>query len=537
MKLLKTSLIKHLFIFTMLLSVLASCERDSVKPSWDVDLLIPLIADTVAVQDVLDERFFVENPDQSISLVFDEELFTMNIDSLVSLPDTLFHYGMRLSFMPDPTVHQPGDTIISQTFFLPINLQYGDSYSLMLEKGILKNGNIVFEAYQQSNVNLVINLGIIGAEHPETGSFFAEEKMPKNELFQKAYDISDYHLNLSGPNHDTVNMFTYEVALIVDPDEPGEVTIFPEDSVALTIYFKDITLDYARGYFGNSVFHVGPHIYPFDMFDGIDVEGVSFEDADINFKIENTYGVDVNVNIKEIIATNTHTSESVSLESPLVGTNLYIDRAIELEPEQGIIESYHSSFDFSDSNFPELLSIRPNEISYEMTVESNVHGDSTKFDNFFYYNIPISVALDAKVNGGVRIDSLFETSRMEWNGQNIDLENIKKGDLKFIFTNAFPFDFIMNLYFEDSEMNKIDTLVFEHFIEGGVLANDGFVANATETRLTLPLDDNLKNSFQNAKYTMYELIISSANGEHIMIHNTDYLKFKVVGDFEYLFEQ
>jgi hypothetical protein len=537
MKLYNILLIKRFSVALFLFALLVSCERDSIKPSWDVDLLIPLIADTIIVDDVLDDRFFVENPDQSISLVFDEELFEMNIDSLVNLPDTLFHYGMRLSFMPDPVIHQPGDTIISQTFFLPINLQYGDSYSLLLEKGILRNGNIVFEAFQRSDVDLIINLGIIGAEHPETGSFFAVEKMPNNETFHQSYDISDYHLNLDGPDHDTVNMFTYDVALIVDPDEPQEVTVYPEDSVALTIYFKDITLDYARGNFGHNTFHIGPDTYPVDLFQDIDVKGISFDDAEINFKIENTYGVDVNVNLKEIIARNTATDEWVSLESPLMQTDLFVDKAIELELGSGEIESHRVSFDFSEGNFSELLSIKPDEISYEMTVETNIDGDSTSLDNFFYYDIPISVALDAKVNGGIKIDSLFQSARMEWNGRGVDLENIKEGDLKFIFANAFPFDFIMNLYFEDEEMNKIDTLVFEQFISGGKIDDDGFVSEANETRLSIPLEDGLKDSFKDAKYTMYELIVNSANGEKIKIHKQDFLRFKVVGDFKYLFEK
>ena len=531
-------LLSHPFILALfILTMFSSCEKETSKPSWDVGLLFPLMSDTIIVEDILDERFFVENPDQSISLAFEEELFSMNIDSLVELPDTLFHYGMRLSFMPDPTFHQPGDTILSQRFFLPINLQYGDLYTLLLEKAILRTGNIVFEAYQQSDVNLLISLGITGADHPETGSFFAVEEVPKNELFHKPYDISEYHLNLMGPDNDTVNMFTYDVALIVHPDEAGEVTVFPEDSVALSIFFKDIVLDYSRGYFDKSVFHIGPDVYPFDIFEDIEVEGISFDDAEINVKIENTYGVDVNLKIEEIIAINNTSNESLALESPLLGTDLYVDRAIEVIEESGTIEPHQTSFDFSEGNFPEMLSIKPDEISYKMAIETNVNGDSTAFDNFFYYDQPISVGLDAKVNGGIKIDSLFHTARIEWAGGEVDLENVKKGEIKFLFANAFPFDFIINLYLEDEEMNTIDTLVYQKFIEGGRIAESGFVSEASNTKISIPLNDAIKESFENAKFSKYELMISSANGEQIRIHTKDYLQFKVIGDFEYLVER
>jgi len=502
-----------------------------------VDLLIPLVADTIQVRDVLDERFFVENPDQSISLVLNEELLSMNIDSLAELPDTLFKYGMRLSFMPDPTVHQPGDTIIAQKLFLPINLQYGDSYGLLLKNAILRSGNIVFEAYQESNVDLQVVLGIIGAEHPETGSFYAVEHVPKNQIFQKAYDMTDYRLSLDGPNHDTVNMFTYDVALIVDPNESGEVTIYPQDSIALTIYFKDVVLNYARGYFGQSIFHIGPDVYPFELFDSINIQGLSFDDAKIDFNITNTYGVDVNVDLKDVVAINSLTNETVSLESSQIGTDLYVGQAVEVNPGEENIQTYETSFDFSDGNFSDMFSIKPNQISYEMTLETNINVDSSNFDNFFYYEHPISISLDAKINGGVHIDSLFQSGRQDWNMSGVDLDNIKKGDIKLIFANAFPFDFVMNLYFEDEEMNKIDTLVYEQFISGGEIGADNFVSNPRITRLSIAVDESLKETFSKAKYTMYELMISSTENKKIKIHQSDYMKFKVVGDFQYLFEQ
>lgn len=528
---------KYFGLAIVILLVITACNKDKAKPSWNVDLLIPIISDTITVEDILDERFFVENPDQSISLVFNEKLFEMDIDSLVELPDTLFNYGMRMSFMPVPTHHQPGDTVIAQKFFLPINLQYGSAYSLLLEKAILKTGDIVFEIFQKSDVDLLVSLKIIGAEHPETGSFSSVETALHNEHSSKAYDIADYHLNLSGPNHDTVNMFTYDAVIMVHPDEIGEVTIYPEDSVSMTIYFQNIILNYTRGYFGRNTFQFGPETYPIELFKDIDVKGVSFEDAEINFTIENTYGLDVNFNIEEVYAKNSSSMDSVLLESPLIGTELYVDRAVEIIEESGDIQSHSVSFDFSDSNFPDLLSIKPDEISYKMSLETNINTDSTLYDNFVYYNKPISVDLDAKVNGGIKVDSLFQSSRMEWNVGGVEVENIESGELKLIFANAFPFDFIMNLYFEDEEMNKIDTLVFHELIKGGNLGLDHFVSSATENIITIPFNDNVKNSFKKAKYTMYELIINSVNGEQVMIHKSDYLKFKVVGDFEYHLEQ
>ncbi len=533
----KSKNIKIYIIILFSAFLLNACEKDRKKPSWNAEMLIPLLTDTIMLKDVMDESFFVENPDQSISLVFNEELFEINIDSLAHLPDTLLRFGMKLGFIIDSIVHQPGDTIVTHQFFLPMDLMSSPENKILLEKAILKTGSIAFESYNISNSDLLVSLSIDGVENPETGTFAAVEKVEKDVVFNKTFDVSDYHLNLTGPNNDTINMLTYNVALIVHPDEAGEVVIFPEDSIALNIYFHDIKLNYARGYFGQHTFAFGPEVYPISIFENLNVQGISFTHAEVKMHIKNTYGVEVDINMDEIIARNNNSSEAISLESLLIDSNLFVNRAIEIEEESGNIEPHYVSFDFSNSNFPDLLSIQPDEISYKMDLKTNVMGDSLNYNNFFYDDQPISVSLAIKLNGGLKIDSLFETSRLDWNINGIQLDGIKKGELKLIFSNAFPFHFYMNLYFEDQEMNIIDTLAFHEFIEGGQIGDDGFVAEAIETRFSIPLDEDLKNNFEKAKYTRYELMISTANNEQIMLHKNDMMRFKVVGDFEYLIDQ
>jgi hypothetical protein len=82
-----------------------------------------------------------------------------------------------------------------------------------------------------------------------------EETIANNQLFQKNFDMSSYHLDFRGPDEDTLNILSYDVALIIHPDEPDEVTIFPDDSVALNAYFKNVVSYYSRGYFGKNSFY------------------------------------------------------------------------------------------------------------------------------------------------------------------------------------------------------------------------------------------------------------------------------------------
>lgn len=536
-RLINTHLPTKLILLAFVLFLVFSCRKDGAKPSWDVDLLLPLAKDSIVLYDLLDEQFFVENPDQSVSLVFEEELYKMNLDSLVELPDTLLTFGLKLDFLPEPISLQPGDTVIATRFVLPLDLEGEDIKGVLLEKAIIQSGDIVFEAFNQSNTDLRVVLGIEAAYHPENGSFFVEETVANNQLFQKNFDLSSYHLDFRGPDEDTLNILSYDVALIIHPDEPDEVTIFPDDSVALNAYFKNVVSYYSRGYFGKNSFTEGPETYPIDFLDDFAVQNISFEEAEIIFIIENTYGLEVNFRIEDLKAINTNKKDTATLESIMIDSALFVDRAHEIVEESGEIEIKSGSFDFTNSNFPDLFAIQPNQMRYTMSADVNIRGDSTNYDNFFYIDRPVRVLMKARVDGGIRFDSLFQSDRLLWQASEVNLREVKEGLLKLYFNNAFPFNFNMNLYLENTDSIVIDTLIYQQFIDSGFIGDDGFVESLKKTIVEIPLDDDLKEQFKNSQFVYYEIYINSANSEGVNIHAENYLSFQVIGDFIYLFEQ
>jgi hypothetical protein len=526
----------NLFIILAII-FLTACQKDRPSPSWEVELLTPLIADTIDIEDVLDSDFFTINPDGTVSLVFDDELYHVNVDSLVELPDTLFSWGFGLEALPNPITLQPGDTIIKEVFDWPLDIDSYDIKGVKLVEALIRSGQIVFEAFDQSGTDLEVVFGINSAIRNETDTFLVAEKVLKDEVFSMAYDVSDYKLNLTGNNGDTINMLNYYLALIVHPDEPGPVTLFPADSFAVNIYFEQILVNYALGYFGQNTFYFGPESYPFDFFEGLDVAGLSIENADVNLRIENYYGVEAHINIQDLTARNNQSGLSVSLAGDIMGSDLFIDRATDPSAGMGIVEPHTEIFDFSDTNFPEVFSILPDEISYTMTLQTNVLADSTNYNNFLYYDYPIRIYLQAAVKGGIKIDSLLESARFEWNGDGIQIDNVTKGNLVLVMTNGFPLNLNMNLYFQDENYQNIDTLLFGEFLPGGMLDENQGVSEPVETRISIPLDNPLKESIRLASYSFYELLINSAQGEHVVIHSSDFVRFKVIGDFTYLFEQ
>jgi hypothetical protein len=145
--------------------------------------------------------------------------------------------------------------------------------------------------------------------------------------------------------------------------------------------------------------------------------------------------------------------------------------------------------------------------------------------------------MKARVDGGIRFDSLFQSDRLLWQASEVNLREVKEGLLKLYFNNAFPFDFNMNLYLENTDSTVIDTLIYQQFIDSGFIGDDGFVESLKKTVVEIPLDDDLKEQFKNGQYVYYEIYINSANSEGVNIHAENYLSFQVIGDFIYLFEQ
>ncbi|MEZ5194936.1 MAG: hypothetical protein R2764_00625 [Bacteroidales bacterium] len=518
--------------------ILSGCRKERPKPSWDLDLISPLLKDSVTIMDIISDTLIAENPDHSISFVFDQKLYEVNVDSLVMLPDTLFHFEQVMSWMPYPYVPMPpGEPIIEARFDWPLDYETFGFEGIALESAFIRSGKIYFEVYNSSEGTILSEFKINSAVKNEADTFYITEIIPAGQLASKAFDFSGYRLSLKGSNNDTVNMVNYTLGLFADPFIPDTLILYQADSFAVNIYFEDIVVDYAGGNFGRNTYYFGPESYKVDVFGDLDLAGLSMKDAIVNLRIENNYGVDGLVKIKEFAAFNSLTGESAYLQDELIDSNLYIKAATQTGDGLGIIHPNNNSFDFSNSNFNELLRIMPDEVTYTLEVTSNPSADSSSREHFFYYDDPIRVFVEADINQGIMIRDLFVENRVSWNGEGVDISKVNEGKLIVVLDNGFPFSFDINLYFEDEDFAVIDTLLFDEMLAGGILGADSSVVEPVETRIDVVLTESLEESIKDAKYARYELLINSAENKHVKIYSTDIMKMKIIGDFRYRVEQ
>jgi hypothetical protein len=72
------------------------------------------------------------------------------------------------------------------------------------------------------------------------------------------------------------------------------------------------------------LFTEGPETYPIDFLDDFAVQNISFEEAEIIFIIENTYGLEVNFRIEDLKAINTNKNDTATLESIMIDSALFV---------------------------------------------------------------------------------------------------------------------------------------------------------------------------------------------------------------------
>ncbi len=301
---------KFLLLLTItLLMVFSGCQKDRPSPSWQVDLLAPLLIDTVTITDVISERLITVNPDHSVSFYFDELLYEVNADSLVKLPDTLFYLGFGMAWLPFDIKLPPGDTIIEELFDWPLDYESAGLEGIALETGIIRSGVIYFEMLNQSTGSVLYEFGINSAVLNETDTFYITETVPAGQVELKSYDVSGYRLNLTGADNDTVNILNYFLGLYADPTISDTLILTPVDSFSVNIYFEDLIIDYAKGNFGTNTFTFGPEVSDFNLFEDLNIGGFSMQDATVLLRIQNNYGVDGLIKLLEIMSINSETGE------------------------------------------------------------------------------------------------------------------------------------------------------------------------------------------------------------------------------------
>ncbi len=470
----------------LFLSTLTGCRKDMGPAKWDVDVLAPVITTRFTIADIIADSLLSVGPNGAITLVYSEELFALDLDTVLMVPDTNFIYPYAFPLPGNDSFDLPaGFPVISENNLIRFEFDDLALRRLILREGILemrlrnKIASQVFGTFGLTGVTFPVGTsGLTASVGPGSPS------SPAISVAQK--DLAYANFDLRGPQFNDVNTLSTSVSAQLDPNGTG-ATVTNQDSVIVTASYRGLVPQYALGYFGMRTISVGPDSNDVDLFENLISGSIDLNRVRLDLKVENGIGMDLRVRLHQLRSINTSTGNSVDLQHAIMQGPINLNRALDLgnsfQPSY-----YQRTLDNDNSNVDEFLENLPDRLAFSMDLELNPLGDISNGNDFFYYDSRLRAVLELELP-------------LDLIATNLTLENIVRPDLPgseaghaiqdgelFLFaTNGFPFDAQLVMDIVDVDRNLLSSIPVEGIVASGILGANGLVQSPTSTRTTARL--------------------------------------------------
>ena len=522
----------------LLLAVFAasfsSCRKSLEKPSWDVEMVAPVIRTTLTLGDILPDSLTTVNPDSSITLSFDNTVYRFSLDTLVDVPDTTIFYTYTTPSIQ--TSIPPGGQIFSNTDEFDYEIDDVELHELKIRSGhievsmtstvpeaITVSYTITSSGYQDQNGPALQVVTTVPAA-PNGGS----------STITEIHDISGYHFDLTGANQIEFNKLntTMVVTNAVTSDTlhiSGGLTVSIDNS------FVDVIPEYARGYFGSRDIDIAPTTAEFDAFNAVIGGSLDIDDIDVELEIRNGVGVDATATIHQLSAINTTSGAAVNLSHSAIGNVISIDRA---EDFNGWVDvkTWSAQMDPANSNIDHFFEVLPNQMGYNLDLAINPLGNISGSNDFIYYDSEL--VTDLKVNIPLCLIAsdltLADTLDVEIRDTSY-AGRVNRGEFTVYSENGFPFDANIQLFILDDAGNALDSLFTDNLILAASVDNNNDVTAITSSTQTIDIPESkadlLYESNRLAMVVRFNTV--DANNGHTKLYSHYALDLKLVADFEY----
>lgn len=419
---------KLLFLF--LLVGLISCQKK--ETSWNVDLEAPLLHDTLTLKDWVNDSTLSElNGEVEVDLT--RTLLNIGLSDLIKFPDTtvtqLFSPVITLSNIP------PGTTFVNS-----IEEHSFDLNDVQLKHIRVKEGRVKVKVYNPLGTKVLFKVQMPGVT--QNGVMFEQNysvdagSVANPTVQEEWLELGNYDIDLRGVSGLDYNVLQTKLSLTTDPNGTP-VSISSAYDFKFQASLTDITVDYAKGYFGSKIY-ADTSIVNLDFMNKLSQGTIDLPETALQISIENGIKVPIRGQIHYLKNTNQQ-GNMVSLTSSEIGPSFFISPAI------GAWSTLQSntqqlSFDASNSNleaYLENLGVT-NEAAYE--VQLNPWGNTSAGNDEAFPNSRIKVKASAQLPLKLGLDGLTLRDTFDIHfQQNQSKSHVESGLITLDVTNAFPF--------------------------------------------------------------------------------------------------
>lgn len=472
----------------MFLSTLAGCRKDAGPARWDVDVLVPLLTTRFTIADIIPDSSQSIAQDGMITLVYSEELFAVDLDTVLSIPDTTFRYPYAFPLPGNDALSLPaGFPVISQNNIIRFNLPDLALSRLDVHSGTLElrmrnkiasrvTGRFTLPSTQFSNGGNELT-GTVEAGSPTAPSFSTNWR-----------DLAGARFDLRGPGLNQVNTLSTSVSANLDPDGSG-ASVTNQDSVVVEVSYRDVVPAYAKGYFGTRSISSGPRTTPFALFEPFIGGTIDLDQVTLRMKVENGIGMDLRIRLNDLRAVNTRNGTVVDLQHTIVQGPINLNRALDLgngfQPTQ-----YENILDNSNSNVDEFLESMPDEFHYDLVMDLNPLGNISNGNDFAYHDSRLRSHLELEVPlNMIATDLTLENIVRPDLPGSADDRALGAATLKLFAENGFPFDAQVTLDIVDLERDVLSHVPTTGIIAPGILGANDLVQASSRSEIRADLSE------------------------------------------------
>ncbi len=358
----------------------------------------------------------------------------------------------------------------------------------------------------------------------------------------QSYDLTGYSINLTGTDGTKFNTYTQVIKAHID--STGQQThISNSDSIHIQYFLRNIKPRYIKGYAGrDTISYTGNSPFSLaDLFAGNSSNALKFDKASLSVSVENGIGVDGQVLINSLTGINNN-GTTVSLadhsSSPVIGRQLYVGKATDfpLTPRTTTF-----NINSTTSNIADFISNLPNQIAYDVKIQTNPNGNRGTYDDFAYIDSRMKVNLDINLPLSLIANNLTlrDSFNFSLGYSQKDVANIKDGVLHVILYNKFPLQSNITLVAYDSAWNKLDTLLNNAQVDAAPINSSCRATESKKSIINVNASAEVIDKLRFAQHAIMTVVFNTkssnatCNGQYLKIYSDYNINATITGDFNY----
>lgn len=512
-----------LVIATLLLALIAtSCKKE--KTSWDADFTIPIAQTTLSLNNIIADSLIATDANNHVSISYNTDIFNYNIDSIIKIPDTVTSFKYHAY---STSTLSPGQPIALTSEVKSFNFE-----PARITQVDIKQGFLVYTCLNPLTTPLIITYTIPAAKKNGV-AFLIKETIPASDgVTPKSYtsriDLSDYSIDMRGPNLDNSNRFQTSMYITTDPNG-SPTTMTNGQEFTFHTNFENLQLNYIKGYLGNEIQTTGPDTTAFDFFQRISCSSLSLNNIDVTLKISNGIGADIRFIPISLSSKNGSTGQVTPLSGDIIGKSYNITRASETHQATNPVKPTISTLDFSNTNIKSLIENLPNQFIFGSSIQINPLGNISNGNDFIYSNNGLSANLNIKIPLSFKANSMILSDTLVY--KTSSNEKINSGTISLLISNSFPVNAKIRLFILDQNnqpTNEI-TPANQWITAGSEDSNNAPIASNSILKLNLE-GETLKRFFTSNKLLLTSEI-NTAGTNYVNISTKSSIQVKIVGNF------